>query len=88
MDWQSEDERKEKKAVQKTKKPKGNPPGQGTHHKEASHAGQSWSAFVRLCVCAFVRLCACAFVRLIVCAFVRLCVCLFMRLFVCLFVCV
>ena len=38
MDWQSEDEHKEKKAVQKTKKPKGNPPGQGTHHKEASHA--------------------------------------------------
>ena len=38
MDWQSEDEHKEKKAVQKTRKPKGNPPGQGTHHKEASHA--------------------------------------------------
>ena len=38
MDWKSEDEHKEKKAVQKTKKPKGNPPGQGTHHKEASHA--------------------------------------------------
>ena len=38
MDWKSEDEHKEKKAVQKTKKPKGNPPGQGTRHKEASHA--------------------------------------------------
>ena len=54
MDWQSEDERKEKKAVQKTKKPKGHPPGQGTRHKEASHAAPFRARRSRRCKYQFV----------------------------------
>ena len=45
MDWQSEDEHKEKKAVQKSKKPKENPPGRAptTSKRARRHPSVDWT---------------------------------------------